>query len=89
MFRLKKGLQNLVEDLPGVEEDKANHFIYGLLIYFIITLFFGDLIGMIICFLSAILKEVYDHYSPNHQFDWWDFIWTVMGGLIGLLIHLS
>ena len=21
--------------------------------------------------------------------DWWDFIWTVMGGLIGLIIHLS
>ena len=89
MFRLTKRLQNLVEDLPEIKEDKANHFIYGLLIYFIITLLFGDLIGMIVCLLSAILKEIYDHYNPNHRFDWWDFIWTVMGGLVGLLIHIS
>jgi hypothetical protein len=79
----------MIEDLPEIEKDKANHFIYGLLIYFIITLFFGDLVGIVVCFLVAIGKEIYDHYSPLHHFDWWDFIWTIAGGLIGFYIHIS
>lgn len=78
----------MIENLPEIEKDKANHFIYGLLIYFIITLFFGDLIGLVVCFLAAIGKELYDYWSPLHRFDWWDFIWTIAGGLVGFIIHV-
>ena len=82
-------MSKYIENLPQIQGDKANHFIYGLLIYFVVTLLLGDLIGITVCILAAIIKEIYDHYSPNHRFDWWDLIWTIMGGLIGLIIHIS
>lgn len=82
-------MSKYIENLPEIQGDKANHFIYGLLIYFVVTLLLGDLLGISVCFLAAIIKEIYDHYSPNHRFDWWDLIWTIAGGLIGLYIHIS
>ncbi len=79
----------MIEKLPQIEEDKANHFIYGLLIYFITMILFDNLIGIITCIIAATLKEVYDHWSPLHKWCWYDLIWTVLGGLTGLLIHIN
>ena len=79
----------MIEKLPEIEGDKANHFIYGLLIYFIVTLLFGDVIGLSLCFIAAFGKEIYDHLSPFHKWCWYDLIWTLMGGLIGFLIHIN
>ena len=78
----------MLENLPEIKEDKANHFIYGLLIYFIGTLILGDIFGLSLCFTAAVGKEIYDHWSPLHKWCWWDLLWTLMGGLVGLLIHI-
>jgi hypothetical protein len=79
----------MIEKLPEIEGDKANHFIYGLLIYFISALIFGNFIGLSLCLIAAFGKEVYDHLSPLHKWCWWDLLWTLMGGLIGFLIRVN
>jgi VanZ family protein len=75
--------------LMEIPRDKANHLIYGLLIFIIVNLTFGNpLLSMIICTLIAILKEVYDHYHPDHNWSTSDILYTVMGGLLGLTLIL-
>jgi hypothetical protein len=64
-----------------IPEDKANHFIYGILIYTTLSLIHQPLTGLIVCILAGALKEVYDY--PKH--DYKDFIVTVLGGVTGYI----
>ena len=72
----------IIENLPVLAHDKANHFVYGAFIASIGIVLFGTLIGMALCVILAVLKEVYDHWHPNHQADLFDAVWTVLGGLV-------
>ena len=77
-------------NLMVVPEDKANHLIYGLFIFIISNLIFSDfLISISICTVIAILKEVYDHYHEDHTASFLDVIYTIAGGLLGLLIIIT
>jgi len=71
-----------------IQGDKANHFVYGILVYFLGMLAMGDLAGISACVLAAVGKEVWDHFSKEHEWCWLDLAWTVLGGIAGLLIHL-
>lgn len=77
----------MIEKLPEIEGDKANHFIYGLLITAIV-LFLGLSIPLAIftCAIVAFSKELYDKNIT--RFSWLDVIFTVGGGLISILISL-
>ena len=79
----------MIKKLPEIDKDKANHFIYGLLIYFIGTLILGDIFGLSLCFTAAAGKEIYDHWNPLNKWCWWDLLWTLMGGLVGFIIHIN
>ena len=46
--------------LPQIPQDKANHFIYGFVIYIIATLMFSNLISLCIVLIVALGKEAYD-----------------------------
>ena len=72
--------------LPMLKHDKANHFIYGLLIFALSNIFLGYLLSSLICSLFAFGKEVYDHYHTNHTPDLMDAIVTMAGGATALLI---
>ena len=82
--------------LPSIEYDKANHFIYGIMIYYIFKLsssiIFNSpisiLIGSTIGIVAAISKEIYDKKHPNHVSDWKDAAYTIAGVLLGILITL-
>jgi hypothetical protein len=58
-----------------IPEDKANHLIYGLLIYFLASLLYPSL-ALLIVIIIALLKEVYDNYG-NGTSDWKDFMFTI------------
>jgi hypothetical protein len=72
--------------LPLLVEDKANHLIYGVFIYILSYIFLYRFYAMIPVIIIGALKEVYDHYSEKNNADIFDFIWTVVGGLLCELI---
>ncbi len=84
--------------LPMLPQDKANHFIYGLLIFLLFKIILVrystktlkrriSLIGIISCSLFGISKEIYDYLNKDvHTPDIYDAVITILGGLIGLLI---
>jgi hypothetical protein len=72
--------------LPLLVEDKANHLIYGIAIYMLFYIFLDRFYAMIPVIIIGALKEVFDHYSKKNNADIFDFIWTVIGGLVCELI---
>lgn len=75
--------------LPMLPHDKANHFIYGLIIFGLFKIILGPLVGIILCSLFGVGKEIYDYLHKDiHTPDIYDAIVTISGGLIGLLILL-
>jgi hypothetical protein len=74
--------------LPMLEHDKANHFIYGLIIFGLFKVILGPIVGIIVCILFGIGKEIYDHFHIDHTPDIYDAIITIAGGVIGLLIGI-
>jgi hypothetical protein len=68
--------------------DKLYHFIAGVIIYIFFNFVLNNWLSMIPVIVIGGAKEVYDYYSKKGTPDWWDFIWTVIGGLIVLLSSL-
>jgi hypothetical protein len=65
--------------------DKLYHFFAGILIYIFFDVLF-DIWNIIPVIIIGGLKEIYDRYSGKGTPDWWDFIWTIMGGIVAFLI---
>lgn len=73
--------------LPMLPQDKANHFIYGLIIFAIVSMLSNVVIGLGVCTMAAFAKELYDlQHVDKHTPDIYDAIWTVMGGVIGFVV---
>lgn len=73
--------------LPMLKQDKANHLIYGLIIFGLFKVIFNPLIGIMMCTIFGIFKEIYDSFhKEKHTTDIYDAISTIVGGIIGLLI---
>ncbi len=74
-------------NLPLIPQDKANHFIYGFIIFIISTLFFSNLVSLGIVLVIASFKEFYDlKYGGNPEI--LDIIASIMAGIILLLKEL-
>jgi uncharacterized membrane protein len=66
--------------------DKKLHFIAGLVICLIGAWIISPMIGLLLAFVAGGAKEVYDSFYPlEHTVDKYDFLWTVIGGIVGLL----
>jgi len=61
--------------------DKANHFIYGFIIFIISNLIFNPLISLGIVFLFALGKEIRDQIVYK-GFDYKDILYTITPPLI-------
>jgi hypothetical protein len=72
--------------LPQIRQDRANHFIYGLLIFIISNLFLLDYVSLLIVVLVAIGKEIYDEWSYG-GFDIIDFFYTIIPAVILTIIN--
>lgn len=66
-------------NLPQLPQDKANHVVYGTMVYAIAVPFLGPLVSLIPVALVAIGKEVYDKKSGTGTPDVWDALATVAG----------
>ncbi len=69
-----------------VPVDKFMHFIGGLVIAALLTPFIGAY-SIVVVAIVALLKEIYDYLHKNiHTPDLWDWVATVLGGLVGFVI---
>ena len=67
--------------LPLIPQDKANHYVYGSVIYFISNLFLSPILSMLVILLIALLKELYDYKAKTGTPEAMDVVWTLLGGL--------
>lgn len=67
--------------LPLIPQDKANHAIYGFVIFVLSNIFLNEYYSLGIVCLFAIGKEVYDQYDYG-GFDIVDAISTIIPALI-------
>ena len=67
--------------LPTIPHDKANHFIYGFVIFVLSNLIFNEWISLLIVCLFAFGKEIYDEWKYG-GFDIYDAIYTIAPALI-------
>ena len=80
--------------LPIIEEDKANHLIYGIVIFIIAFAVTNEYIALLTVTFAGAFKEYLDHLDrENHTPCIYDFIYTVVGGFLGfilvLIVHLK
>lgn len=76
-------------NLPMIPQDKANHMIYGLVIFTVPAVLFTALVGLGVCVIAAFSKELYDlQHKDSHTPDIYDAIWTIAGGAFGFIISL-
>lgn len=69
-----------------VPADKQAHFLCGLVIAALLTPFIGAY-SILVVAIIALLKEVYDYLHKDiHTPDFWDWVATVLGGLVGFVI---
>jgi VanZ family protein len=68
--------------LPMFSLDKANHFVYGAVITSLITYFRDVSVGIIVCVVIALLKELYDSMHQSHRPEIKDAVATILGGLV-------
>lgn len=73
--------------LPQIPQDKANHFAYGFVIYFIASLALNPYLSLGVVFLFALAKECYDEHSYG-GFDLKDFAVTVIPAVLLVLKNL-
>jgi hypothetical protein len=68
-----------------VSLDKQAHFWTGSMLGFITYIFIGCW-ALVFVALIALIKEVYDYKHPNHTADFLDWVATVLGGILGLIL---
>jgi hypothetical protein len=63
--------------LPLLEQDKANHIVYGFVIYYVSNLFLNEYYSLGITLIFALSKEVKDEYKYR-GFDLKDLLVTML-----------
>lgn len=79
--------------LPMLAQDKANHVVYGIVVYTIINLLLYNVtyvneISLMAAVFVGLAKEVMDYIDKKtpHTVDYKDFIATSIGGIFGYII---
>jgi hypothetical protein len=86
MEKLFKLLAKLSSPRIPVPLDKQAHIATGFIGGVAISCFLGFYAGVIIMATIAFAKEVYDYKHPNHTADFWDWVATVLGGILSLIL---
>ena len=66
--------------------DKANHFLYGFVIFILAQFIFNDFVSFIIVLLIALSKEIKDEIKYK-GFDYKDLIATILPAILTILFR--
>jgi VanZ family protein len=83
--KIFKTLNEFLEKLI-IPYDKALHFVYGFLFFFIVSLLFNPTVGLLSNIFLAFSKEVYDYFAPNHKSSLMDIIYTLIPALLSYFL---
>lgn len=75
-------------NMPLIAQDKANHFIYGLVIFIIVSFVLGVTYGLAATAVIGAAKEIYDKVSGKGNPEILDFLFTFAGGAAGYICTL-
>lgn len=67
--------------LPLIPQDKANHVIYGMIIYYLVQFSLTPYAALATVAVFAVAKEVYDWVSKCGTSEFLDIMATVLGAL--------
>jgi hypothetical protein len=70
-----------------IDQDKANHFVYGAIFCSVISLFISPITALLLTAMLGIAKELWDISNEGTK-ELSDFIWTTFGGFISILGEL-
>jgi hypothetical protein len=82
IFEGKNLFQRVVERLV-IPADKANHFLYGSIIFLLGNATLGSQHGMLLALFFALGKEMYD--AVDHKPEVKDVLWTMIGAGVACL----
>jgi hypothetical protein len=70
-----------------IPQDKANHFIYGFVIFILSNLIISNYLSILVVMGFAFGKEIYDEWKYS-GFNIWDAVVTLIPSLILTLIQI-
>jgi len=71
-----------------IPQDKANHAIYGLVLFIALAFARDPLFALALVIVAGIVKEIYDKVTGTGTPDVWDAVATSLGGLAGYICTL-
>ena len=86
-------MEALLKLLARIPPDKIGHALAGVVIYTVsffclallqLSIANAANFAFAIVMLIAALKELYDYFHPSHCADFWDWLATCLGGLVGV-----
>ena len=87
----------MIKLLNKIPLDKRLHILAGAFVAILfagVPVFFGYdvvmciVLGIYMAAVAGILKELYDYFNPKkHTADFWDFVATVAGGILGAGVY--
>lgn len=69
-----------------IQSDKFGHFLGGYFLYDLTTDLGNVCVGLLVCFVISLVKELSDKYLRKSNFDWLDILAGVVGGVLNLVI---
>lgn len=72
-------------NLPQLPVDKANHFVYGVVLFTVLAFLRDPLFALWLVIGVGILKELFDKVTGTGNPEVWDAVATAAGGAFGFL----
>ena len=84
-----QSLQQKIENIARIHQDKILHFIVGYLLFAVVQLFVCGWLALGLVAIVAMLKELFDTLKNEPTgWGWLDFLFTILGALPAFLITL-
>ena len=72
-----------------IQKDKLLHFICGTYIYLIASVLLTPILSIGLVIIAGFAKEfIWDRWLGKGAFEWMDIVYTVVGGLMAMILSL-
>jgi len=69
-----------------LERDKQLHILAGLVVFVVVGFLSSPITGLIAGILAGLVKEMFDRYIQDENFDIKDLLATVAGAVLGFIV---
>ncbi len=75
--------------MKRIEKDKLLHFICGTYIYLIASVLLTPILSIGLVIIAGFAKEfIWDRWLGKGAFEWMDIVYTIVGGLMAMILSL-